>query len=291
VIAPGVGWLLVVASLYRAVTIALNTLGWQRLIPAQHRPSAHLLFLFRWIGEAVNSLIPWGQAGGDVVRAQLLSRRGVPWPEATALMLADLSIAAVTQVLFTLLGVAAAAAKGLPTSKCQLLVLALTTAGIIGLLAVAGSVVPRTLAGPSATRRWPAVARRIQELRSALRTLAVDRRALVVAAAWHLLAWLSQVVETWMVLAARQAPVTWSGALWLESLTTAARSAAFFLPGGLGAQEAALIALGRHLGIDPPPLVTLAVVKRGREIVVGVLGLTAWALLRRKRPDKAGGPG
>ena len=53
------------------------------------------------------------------------------------------------------------------------------------------------------------------------------------------------------------------------------------MPAGIGAQELALLGLGRALGLDAGALVTLALVKRLRELVTGGLGLAAWGLVRR----------
>jgi putative membrane protein len=279
VIRLDVGLTILVVSVYRLVPIALNTLAWRRLIPLARRPPFRDLLVLRWIGEAVNSLIPWGQAAGDAVRARLLSRRGVPAPEAAAVMLADLTLALLTQLLYAGLGLAAGAARGTLATTRQLVGLAAITTGVLVL--AGGTILTRTLVTGPGARRWPGLTRRLEAFHSAFRTLAVDHRNLIVSSVWHLAAWLSQAGETWLVLRACGAPVTLADALWVESLTAGARSLAFFLPGGIGAQELALLALGRSLGLDGSALVTLALVKRVRELATGGLGLVAWALVRR----------
>jgi hypothetical protein len=285
VIGLHVGLLVLAASVYRLVPLALNTLAWLRLLPAVRRCPFRVALALRWIGEAVNSIIPWAQAGGDLVRARLLSRRGVPAPLAAAVMIADLAVGFFTQLLYAGVGLAAGAARGTLASRRHLLALVAVTAGALILVAV-GPVLTRALATGAGARRWPGLARRLEELRAAFRTLALDHRSLGACTAWHLGAWLSQAGETWLVLAACGAPVTLADALWLDSLAAAARTLAFFVPAGLGAQEVALLTLGRSLGIEAAPLVTLMVVKRLREAVMGGLGLGVWALLRRAAPGE-----
>jgi putative membrane protein len=276
---PVVALLVLAASVYRLVPIALNTLAWRRLLPAGQGPPFRRLLVLRWIGEAVNTLLPWAQAGGDVVRARLLSRRGVPAPQSAAAMVVDLVLGLVTQIVYACVGLAAGPSQGALSGRRQLMALGAVVLGVL-ILAV-GPALARALATGPAARRWPRLARRLEAFEAAFRTLSVDHRNLAGCSAWHLGAWLIQAGETWLVLTVCGAHVTPAGALWVDSLAGAARTLAFFVPAGLGAQELALLGLGRSLGIDSGALVTLAVVKRLRELVTGGLGLGAWGLVRR----------
>jgi hypothetical protein len=56
----------------------------------------------------------------------------------------------------------------------------------------------------------------------------------------------------------------------------AARSAGFMIPGALGVQEAALLAVGGLVGLPVETAMIIAVVKRLRDIVIGVPGLLVW---------------
>jgi uncharacterized membrane protein YbhN (UPF0104 family) len=77
----------------------------------------------------------------------------------------------------------------------------------------------------------------------------------------------------------------------IESLGMAARSAGFAVPGGLGVQEGGLILVCGLFGIHPDVAIALSMVKRVRELVVGIPGLLVWQwsegkhLLRRKTPN------
>ena len=62
--------------------------------------------LLRLVREGVNNLLPVAQIGGPVVAARLLQRRGMALPEAIAATIADLTLEVITQILFTLLGLA-----------------------------------------------------------------------------------------------------------------------------------------------------------------------------------------
>jgi uncharacterized membrane protein YbhN (UPF0104 family) len=62
----------------------------------------------------------------------------------------------------------------------------------------------------------------------------------------------------------------------LESLIFALRSAAFVVPGALGLQEAGYALLGPLFGLDPATAVTLSLIKRARDISIGLPALILW---------------
>ena len=62
--------------------------------------------MLRWIREAVNNLLPVAQIGGEFVVCRLLAQRGMALRRAIAGTVADLTMEMVTQIAFTLLGLA-----------------------------------------------------------------------------------------------------------------------------------------------------------------------------------------
>ena len=289
ILRTGGGWALLAASLYRIVPVELNAAAWAALLEKRPLGWAATLWM-RWIGEAVNSLLPAAQIGGDFARARLLTAGGVPAGQATAAMVADVAVGAFTQVLFTFVGAAAlilGAASEAP-ARAHLGWLALVIgmgAGFAALLIVVARVgvgrlltaLPLHLNGRLATRLRIGGAAIDRSLGSIRRR----PRALLVSATWHLLAWLSQVFETWLVLRLLGRPIGWVAALAMESLAASARGAAFVVPGGIGVQEGALVAVGAAFGVPAPAALALAVVKRARELVVGAPAIVAWVIAER----------
>jgi hypothetical protein len=69
----------------------------------------------------------------------------------------------------------------------------------------------------------------------------------------------------------------------------AARSAGFAVPGALGLQEGGFALAAIAVGLPPGPALALSLVKRLREITVGIIGLTLWRLdAGRLRPARGG---
>jgi hypothetical protein len=69
----------------------------------------------------------------------------------------------------------------------------------------------------------------------------------------------------------------------VEALTQAVRHASFLIPAGLGVQEAAVLLFGYLAGINGDLALSLALVKRMREILFGVPALLSWQWLVARR--------
>src|SRR6202030_1637907 len=108
---------------------------------------------------------------------------------------------------------------------------------------------------------------------------AESRAALARSLSLHLASWLGHAVEVWLTLWLMGAPTGLAEAVLLESLSLAARSAAFLIPSGWGAQEAVLVALAGVTGLPAETALALGLVKRTREFAVGLPGLVAWGIV------------
>ncbi len=283
---------LAAASIYRIVPLSFYAISWRLLIAPESRPRSTTLLRLRWIGESVNALLPVAQVGGDMARARLLAQQGSPVPIAAASMVADLGMGAATQVVFTATGAVAFSVHGsLGTlSRGIVIVCVALAAGAGGLVFVARVGTARIL-----RRLLPLFRKRNGALDLLAHADAVDRalsdivarRAdLALAFSLHLVGWFAQAVETWLILHMISAGVSASGALAIESLALAARSAVFMVPGGVGVQEGALMLLAAPFGIDAPVALSLGLIKRMRELVVGSPAIIAWSIAERRVLDR-----
>ena len=102
VVSAGWGAALVVVA--RLVAVAWAGLGWYVVFPGRARPSSPTASSLRFVREGINTLLPVATVGGDFVGARLLAKRGVTGALAGASMFVDLMTQALTQLLFTVLG-------------------------------------------------------------------------------------------------------------------------------------------------------------------------------------------
>ena len=121
-------------------------------------------------------------------------------------------------------------------------------------------------------------------LGAALGLIATSRAALALSLALHLTSLFGHAGELWLTLYLMGVSTGAAEAVLLESLSLAARSAAFAIPSGWGAQEAALIALATLTGLPAETGLALGLVKRAREFALGLPGLAVWAIAEHPRP-------
>jgi putative membrane protein len=108
-------------------------------------------------------------------------------------------------------------------------------------------------------------------------------RELLAALAWQFAGLVSGTLEVWFALMLLGHPVPFWQAFAIESLTQAVRHVAFFVPAGLGVQEAVVMLLGQALGMDAHVSLALALVKRAREVLYGVPALLSWQWVELRR--------
>jgi uncharacterized membrane protein YbhN (UPF0104 family) len=114
-------------------------------------------------------------------------------------------------------------------------------------------------------------------------------RGLMVAFVWILGGWFAEAGETWVLLRLLGIDLSFAMVLAFEPVVSFARSAAFFIPAGLGVQDAGYMAFLRQAGI--PDAVNRAaafvLLKRFKELVWIAVG---WILLLATRA-RTGLPG
>src|SRR5262249_13432524 len=69
----------------------------------------------------------------------------------------------------------------------------------------------------------------------------------------------------------------------IESLVYAIRSAAVFIPNALGVQEGAYVLLGPLFGVATDTALAISVLKRARDIAIGVPVLLIWQAAEGRR--------
>jgi len=287
-------WLLLWLVPLHALPIALDANGWRALLPARAR--LRTLFGIACIREAINRLLPVANIGGEVVGIGLLARTGIDAIQAGASVVVETLMTLVSQYLFVALGaVCVLHLIGAGALTANVAILLATTLPVILLLIALmryGSVfdwlrrVGERLVGIAAPggagwgARFGASAAGID---AAIRDLCREHSRLLRAIAWQFAAAVAGTAETWLALRWIGNPIGVVEAIAFESMTQAVRNFIFFVPAGIGVQEASLVALGHVLGVEPDVALALSLAKRMREILFGVPALIAWQWLVGRR--------
>jgi putative membrane protein len=286
ILAAGFGIFLVIAL--HVPQIVASGLAWRFVVPPANVPSVPSILGLRLIREAVNALLPVAQVGGEFVNAKLLAGRGVPLGAAAASVIVDKTLEMFSQVIFTLLGVGLLVvslqnpeiARWLVRGAAIALVVlaAFVTAQRFGLL----SLLERGLLRLAQAQQWAGL-EGIAGLHQAIVSLYRSPQRLCLGAACHLTSWLLGGVEVMAALVVLGHPIGWRDALIIESVGQAFRSLGFAVPGALAVQEGGLILVCGLLGIGPDGAIELSLLKRARELALGIPGLLAWRWLENHR--------
>jgi putative membrane protein len=252
------------------------------VVPASPlRPSRGVLTLLRLVREGINTLLPFAQIGGVVVAIRLLRRRSTSQATAVGATVVDLNIEMLTQIVFTLLGVALLV-RGLGALPLALpllgglamlcaMVAALTAAQWLGLAHLS----TRAAARLGFTEGTAA-------LRDTIRAIYADRAGLAWGATGHLLAWALGAFEVCLALHFLGHDIGPGQGWVIESLGQTVRAASFIVPAALGVQEGGYVVICGLFGIGPDLALALSLMKRLRELALGAPSLALWAWLERR---------
>ena len=287
-----IGWGLVIVALFHLVPMFLSTLSWREMFPRDRRPGLATLTWARWIRESINSLLPVGQVGGDVVCAHLIHLKGTPGPLSAATMVVDLTVGVLTQLVFIVLGLALLVSLSTDPEILEpvrgiliglVIVLGATFAFLlVQLRGIFGRIAHATgrFLGTDALVR---MASKVSEVDEAVRAIYERKAELGRAILWRLAGWIAGTGEIWLLMYFLGKPVTLAEAFILESLGAGVRAVAFLVPGAIGVLESSYVVFGSLFGITPSDSLVIALGKRVREIALGLPGLAAWQIAEGRR--------
>lgn len=276
------GWSLLWLPIVWLPGLFASGIGWRYLFAPGTRPLQKPIQLATWLGHAVNNLLPVASVGGEIAKARLLQLWGHDGIEATASVVVDKTLQALTMMLWGLCGVgllgwlavdnrlAGAALAGFVVLGVAIAVFVLFQhAGILGFLArLAERLFEHELV---ATLKANAV-----QVDATIRRTYRRRRELLKSTLWHMFSLVLQTAEVWLGCYLLGHPIGLAEALLLKSLTMTISDVAFIIPNGYGIQEGAFIMIGALVGLSPEVSLALALAIRIRDLVIDLPGLLVW---------------
>jgi putative membrane protein len=277
--------------LIQLALIATMAMAWRALVPPA---SARTFVWARLVRDAGSEVLPLSPVGGCVLGARAVALAGVPIPVAAASTIVDLTLEFLAKLAYTALGliwlVHLRPGSTLAWPLTAGLAVACLAAAIFILVQRRGSGPVDRLAGIIG-RGW---AERFAAGAAALRTALDDihrRRArLRLGFMLHLACWVSLSSQAWLALRLAHRPLPFGQVLVIESLLYAIRTLAFAIPNAAGVQEGAYILIGTAFGLTPEMALALSLLKRARDLTIGLPVLGIWQIVeggrlwRRRRP-------
>jgi glycosyltransferase 2 family protein len=289
--APGIvealsaaGWTgLLAISGFHLIATALMGIAWWSLL---HGGKQWIFIWGRLVRDAGSEVLPLSQIGGYLLGARAAIVHGIDGATVAASIIVDVTVEFGAQIAYAALGLALfmwLSPGGSRIAAFALIGLGVALGAIIGFIAVqrwGSNVLP-----PAATqlaRRWlnstfTSAVTAQSEIRQIYRSKRVWWSFLL-----HLLAWLLTGVEAWLALRLMGVSLSLPVVFAIESLLYAIRSVAFMVPNAIGVQEGAYVMLGAALGLAPDFALGLSLLKRGRDLLLGIPVLVSWQLFESR---------
>ena len=273
-----------VICLIHLAVISLEGIAWRLFVPGAR------IFVFVWgrlIRDAGSEVLPISQMGGCVLGARAVTLGGVSGTTAAATTMVDLALEFLAKLAYMALGLSL-----LVNIRPDAPVALPVTVGFAatGLFAVALIFLQRhgfALFDRFARRLGRGWAERTTAGAAAIHaTLAEiyrNRAGLWGGFALHLACWILSAVEVWIALRLAGAPLSFATVLVLESLLYAVRTIAFAIPNAVGVQEGAYVLIGASFGLTPELALAISLLKRARDLVIGLPALGSWQLVEGGR--------
>jgi glycosyltransferase 2 family protein len=252
----------------------------------------------RMVRDSASEVLPFAQLGGLVLGARAAIFHGVPTPVAFATLIADITTEMLAQIAYVALGLfifgTQVPKSPVATSLISAVVIGLLLAAVAGVLLLslpryADSIIKTLIA-----RFLPDAGAATAAVTTLLNTIYRSRSRVVLAIALHFGGWIASALGAWIAFRLMGARLDFTSVLAIESLVAASRSAAVVIPNALGVQEAAYMVLTPLFGVGAEFGLAVSLLKRARDLVLGIPILLIWQgfegqrLLRLSRPYRRG---
>jgi putative membrane protein len=239
------------------------------------------------IRDSASETLPLSQVGGFVLGARAATLAGVPAALAAASTIVDITSEVVAQLAYTFLGlgllvwldpsasIVRPALAGLAVMSVAVLIFGVVQVRGVGLIEKFGIKLAQQHLGARLANDGAVLAQ--------MRAIHARPRAFVLAVLIHLVCWVLAGLQGWVTLRLMGVHLGVPQALVIDSLLYGMRSIAFMVPNSLGVQEGGYILLGALFGLRPDYALALSLIRRGRDLFIGVPALLAWQVAEGNR--------
>jgi glycosyltransferase 2 family protein len=279
--AVAVGWGgFAILCFYASVLFLALGAAWYVLLPDSAGAGLWTFVRARMVRDAAAEVLPFSQFGGIAIGTRAAILYGVSSPLAFASMIVDVTTEMLAQIAFIALGVAILIAHAPRTSLAASLattfVVGLVLAALAGALFLALQRYGQRMTGRLVARLLPRAAVVTAAVGAALDAIYRSRARVGLSSALHFAGWVATAFGTWIAFRLIGVQVGLESVMAIESLVYATRSAAAFVPNALGVQEAAYAVLAPLFGVGAEFGLAVSLLKRARDIAIGVPILLMW---------------
>jgi putative membrane protein len=277
---------LALLCLFALLVFVSLAVAWYFLLPPGHRRPVREFYIARLVRDSIAEISPFSPVGGMVAAARLMTLKGMSGAYAAASVAGDATTEAMAQVVFLAFGLGWGMTQfrhlqgSGPVTEAMLAVLLLAVPGIALLIFLQkrGAIFAERMA----RRFFPQVQAGVS-FHQAIEELYNSRARLAASAALHLLAWIGAGIGTFIAFRLVGGRIGLLNAVALEALLCTLRSIAAPVPAAIGVQEWGYAMLAPLFGLPAEMGLAVSLLKRAREIVLGVPALIYWQAVESRR--------
>jgi glycosyltransferase 2 family protein len=255
--------------------------AWAAIVP-ERQLGVRCFIWARMVRDAAGNCLPFSRIGGFALGGRAIMQAGLSWAATAASVVADMTNEFIAQTLFIALGLIILLSDVPNSPMAGPLAIGLTLALLAGsallwlLRRSAGSVLFARLLNRVSVRLFGEETDRLAALRVELSRITRVSSRLPLALSFHLLGWFATGLGGWIGFRLVGAPIGLLPALAIEGLLHGALTASFFVPGAIGVQEAAYVGLAAAFGVPPEAALSVSLLRRARDMALGIPILLAW---------------
>lgn len=282
-----VGWsgFIAVVAFHLAIVVLCGA-AWFVLVPHADRPAMWPFVLGRLVRNS-SEIVPLTHVGGFIMGARAAAVAGVSGSMSFASTIVDVTMELLAQLIYVALALIIFATMRPGNSLTTFVTLGLSVASIVAIVFTVaqqrGFAVLEVIANRLTLHSTAAAAGGAAAIHRCIAVIYGAFSGPICAFLLHLFCWIAGAAEAWFALRLMRTTPGFAAVISIEGLLCAARAAAFAVPSALGVQEGTYIVLGGLYGVSPGTALALSLLKRARDLTLGIPPLLAWQFIEGGR--------
>jgi putative membrane protein len=275
----------VIFSAWQFVVMAILGIAWWVVVPPEKRRGLPVFIWGRMVRDSAAACLPFSPVGGFAIGARAVTLHGVAWTVAAISTVVDLTAEFAAEILFALGGLIIILSRTSDSAIAHLaeigVVVTLVAAlGILKLQRGVASIFVKL--GKRLLGQWFAGAEQDGISTVELTAMYGDSARVTLCTAAHAVGWFGKGLGNWIAFRLLGSDLDLMGGLAIEGLLHIMMASAILIPGYAGVQEAGYVALGTVFGVPPEISLGVSLVRRGRDIAIGIPILLVWQFIEAR---------
>ena len=267
---------------WQLIVMAILGFAWWVVVPPMSRRPPPVFVWGRMVRDSAAACLPFSPVGGFAIGARAVTLHGLAWPVAAISTVVDLTAEFAAEILFALgglvvlLGRTSDAAITRP-AEIGVGVALIAALGILKLQRGVASLFVRL--GKRLLGQWFAGTEQDGISTVELTAMYGDSVRLALCTTAHAAGWFGKGLGNWIAFRLLGSDLDLMGGLAIEGLLHIVMATAVLIPGYAGVQEAGYVALGSIFGVPPEISLGVSLVRRARDIAIGIPILLFWQFI------------